>query len=171
MGTETTTRDTRGGNVIDLASMRGYAVNEVRKTSATTGLCAGTLVMTMDGELPVEHLSAGDRVITRDSGMAILSEVRVFDAEITPIRVKAGSLGHTRPEKDMLVPPDAQLHIRDWRAEAMFGQPSALVPARRLIDGEFVYEGECERHRVFELVFDTPHILYAGGLEVVSVKA
>ena len=130
------------------------------------GLCAGTIVLTLDGELPVEHLAIGDRVITRSSGTAILRDIVITQTVLTPIRIKAGSLGHTRPDRDMLVAPEAQLHIRDWRAEALFGKPSAMVPARRLIDGEFVAEEMTRMVTLFNLVFDRPQVIYADGLEI-----
>jgi hypothetical protein len=137
-------------------------------TKDITGICAGTTIMTMDGELPVEHLSVGDRVITRDAGMSVLREVRVADVEIACIAIKAGSLGHTRPDRDMLVAPGALIHIRDWRAEALFGQRQATVPARRLIDGEYVAETAKARVRIFDLIFDHQHIVYADGVEMAS---
>ncbi len=132
------------------------------------GLASGTTIMTLDGELPVEHLSAGDRIITRDSGMAILREVRSREVHVASIQIKAGSLGHTRPQDDMIVGPDTLVHIRDWRAKALFGADVATVKAKRLIDGEFVSEVEAKTMTVYELVFDKQHILYADGLEVAS---
>lgn len=137
-------------------------------TDDVTGLIDGTTVMTLDGELPVEHLSAGDRVITRDSGVAVLKDVRVTEKEIAPIEIKAGSLGHTRPDRDTLLAPGAQVHIRDWRAQAMYGTKSANVPARRLTDGEFIAESSLRVVRVYDLVFDRPHVVYADGLEVTT---
>lgn len=137
-------------------------------TVEATGLCAGTAVMTLDGELPIEHLTPGDRVITRDSGMAVLRDIRVSVVEMVPVRIKAGSLGHSRPDHDMMVAPGALVHIRDWRAEALFGRKSALVPARRLIDGEFVAEMPAAKVTVYELVFDAPHIVYADGVEMAT---
>ena len=138
---------------------------------ANSGLIAGTTVMTLDGELPVEHLAPGDRVITRDTGMAVLREVRMTELDMSTVKIKAGSLGHTRPDRDMTVSPDTLLHIRDWRAEALFGQKSALIPARRLMDGEFVAEQPKSRVKIFELVFDKQHILYADGIELASAAA
>ncbi len=137
-------------------------------TDDVTGLIDGTTVMTLDGELPVGHLSAGDRVITRDSGVAVLKEIRITEIEIAPIEVKAGSLGHTRPDRDTYLAPGAQVHIRDWRAQAMYGTKKANVPARRLTDGEFISEGAKRAVRVFDLVFDRPHIVYADGLEIAT---
>ncbi len=134
------------------------------------GLAETTKVMTLDGELPVEHLNAGDRIITRDSGMAILREVRSKQVHVASIQIKAGSLGHTRPQDDMIVGPDTLVHIRDWRAKALFGADVATVKAKRLIDGEFVSEQAAKTLTVYELVFDKQHILYADGLEVASAS-
>ncbi len=152
MHTGTITRDTVATTNIDL----------------TTGICAGTTIMTLDGEMPVEHLTAGARVITRDSGMAILRRIDVHTTRLAPIRIKAGSLGHTRPDRDMIVAPGAQIHIRDWRAEALFGSATAIVDASRLVDGEFLaIQDSCDM-TVYTLTFDRQHILYADGIEIAS---
>ena len=140
------------------------------KTANVAGLAAGTTVMTLDGELPVEHLSVGDRVITRDAGMSVLREIKSRDVTVATIQIKAGSLGHTRPQDDMMVGPDTLVHIRDWRAKALFGADVATVKAKRLIDGEFVSEQDATTITVYELVFDKQHILYADGLEVASAS-
>lgn len=148
--------------------------NDIRTAKAGSvgerpgGICGGTTVLTLAGELPVEHLVRGDRVITRDSGTAVLRGVRVTEVRIAPIRIKAGSLGHTRPDRDMIVAPHTMIHIRDWRAMAMYGTPTAMVPASQLVDGEFVAEQGPATIRLFSLVFDRDHIVYADGLEVAA---
>lgn len=141
------------------------AVNTAKNVA---GLATGTTVMTLDGELPVEHLNAGDRIITRDSGMAVLRDIKSHTVTVASIQIKAGSLGHTRPQDDMIVGPDTLVHIRDWRAKALFGADVATVKAKRLIDGEFVSEQAPATMTVYELIFDKQHILYADGLEVAS---
>ena len=138
------------------------------KGTNVAGLAHGTTVMTLDGEKSVEDLTAGTRVITRDSGMAILRSVTTTEVTVASIKVKAGSLGHTRPDKDIIVGPDALVHIRDWRAKALFGADVATVKARRLVDGEFISEQPAAKIKVYELTFDRQHILYADGLEVAS---
>jgi hypothetical protein len=135
-----------------------------------SGLCAGTTIMTLDGEIPVEHLSVGDRIITRNSGMAILQKINTRDVKMQSIRIKAGSLGHTRPDRDMIVSPGARIHIRDWRAEALFGAASATIEAYRLVDGEFLSKQPARNVQVFDLIFDHDHILYADGVEIASSK-
>ena len=131
------------------------------------GFCAGTTVLTLDGELPVDHLQPGDRIITRDSGVATLRGIVRRVRKVTPICIKAGSLGHTRPDRDILLPPATRIHIRDWRAEALFGTPVAMIAAERLVDGEFISAANEQSMTVHRLAFDAPHIVYADGLEVV----
>jgi hypothetical protein len=124
--------------------------------------------MTLDGEIPVEHLSVGDRIITRDAGMSIIKAIKSRDVKMQPIRIKAGSLGHTRPDRDMMVSPGTRVHIRDWRAEALFGAAAATVEASRLVDGEFLTQLSSRDMKVFDIIFDREHILYADGVELVS---
>jgi len=153
------------GQTKEFDASKAVAVNS---TINIAGLTRGTTVMTLDGERPVEDLSVGDRIITRDAGMAVLREIRRKSATIAPIKIKAGSLGHTRPHNDMIVAPDTLIHIRDWRAKALFGADVATVKAKRLTDGEFVAEQDITSVSVFEIVFDKQHVIYADGLEVAS---
>lgn len=139
--------------------------------AAARGIAAGTTVLTLDGELPVEMLSPGDRVITRDSGMAVLRDIRTRRVRTEAVAIAAGSLGHTRPDDDMVLPAAQTVLVRDWRAEALFGAPQAMVPVARLADGQYVRPlGETELTLV-ELVFDREHVVYAGGMEVAATVA
>ena len=140
----------------------------VAKKTIESGLCAGTTIMTLDGEMPVEHLSVGDRVITRDSSMSVIKAIHSRDVTMQPIRIKAGSLGHTRPDRDMIAAPSAGIHIRDWRAEALFGAAAATVEARNLVDREFLSRQPSRDVKLFDLVFDREYIFYADGVVVVS---
>ena len=137
---------------------------------AQAGVCAGTAIMTLEGEMPVELLVEGTRVITRDAGMSVLRKIEKTTVKVAPIRIKAGSLGHTRPDRDMMVTPGSRLHIRDWRAEALFGAKAVAVPANRLVDGEFLAEQPAREMTVYTLRFDKEHIIYADGVELVTDK-
>ncbi|WP_135506346.1 Hint domain-containing protein [Roseovarius aestuariivivens] len=136
-----------------------------------TGFLPSSIILTLAGEKRVEDLSAGDRVITRDGGMAVLKDVRSRQISTRAVRIKAGSLGHTRPERDVTVPAGQPVLIRDWRARAVFGATRAMVPAHRLADGEFITLQDHVTMTVFELEFDRPHVLYVDGLEVGSHDA
>lgn len=127
----------------------------------------GTLMATPRGEVPVEELRAGDRVITRDNG---LQEIRWIGARslgagelmaapnLRPVLIRAGALGHGLPERDMLVSPQHRLLLTSERAALYFGEREVLAAAKHLIGMEGIDEVEtrgvtyvhflCDRHEV-----------------------
>ena len=131
-------------------------------------LTVGTQVLTLEGALPVEFLTPGDRVITRDRGAARLRGLRARTLRLPAVTIVPGTLGHMRPDHEVTLPAAQEILLRDWRASALFGAEQALVPLARLVDGTFIQDaGEVVLH-LCELVFDQPHILYADGLELAS---
>ncbi|MFP4327805.1 MAG: Hint domain-containing protein [Paracoccaceae bacterium] len=135
------------------------------------GLPAGALIFTQDGELPVDHLVPGDRIITRDSGYATLQALETARAETDLVRIRRGALGHNRPPRDTLLPAAQRLLLRDWRARALYGRTQALVPVAQLVDGEFVTRAGRGVLRLFTLRFARTHVIYADGLELASGAA
>jgi hypothetical protein len=132
------------------------------------GLWTGGILLTLQGERRIDDLRSGDRIVTRDAGMSVLRAITRRRARAALVRIRAGSLGHTRPERDVILPAGQPILVRDWRAQALFGADQAMVPAARLVDGEFVtHVGEAEVD-LWQLEFDGPHILYLDGLEVAS---
>ena len=146
------------------------ALASVRTLSQTAvldhGLACGTTVLTLDGILPVEFLSPGDRIVTRDGAQRLASiEVTVVQ-NARVIRISEGTLGIDRPEGDMVVSPDQPIMIRDWRAKAMFGTKAAMVPAARLVDGAYIRAEVLPQVRFYTLRFANDAVIYAGGLEL-----
>jgi hypothetical protein len=131
----------------------------------THGIASGTVVLTLDGALPVDFLSPGDRVITRE-GMRVVREIRVHRYSGPAVCVRAGALGHDRPEQDLVLPEATPVLIRDWRAEALYGTPEAVMPISRLADGEFIAPTKALSMRLYDLRFDTEQVVYAEGLEL-----
>ncbi len=129
-----------------------------------TGLAAGARVATSDGDLPVEFLQPGDRIVTR-AGMRVLRDIRVIRYSGPAIRVSAHALGPDHPGLDMILPEAAQVLVRDWRAQAMFGQAQAMVAVAWLVDDEFIRNTDVADLQVFELCFDSPQVVYANGME------
>ncbi|MEL6208264.1 MAG: Hint domain-containing protein [Pseudomonadota bacterium] len=104
---------------------------------------AGTLIETPTGPVPVERLSVGDLVLTRDAGakpIQWLGQRRLTKGDLTvrpslrPVRIAAGALGDGRPSTDLVVSPQHRLLIDDWRAEHLFGEPAVLAPAIGLMN-------------------------------------
>ncbi|SEK59056.1 Hint domain-containing protein [Roseovarius nanhaiticus] len=132
------------------------------------GVLSGSIILTLDGEMPVEHLLPGDRIVTRDSGTATLTSVYRHVLRVRAVRILAGSLGDTRPDRDVVLPENQQVLVRDWRAKALFGLRQVAAPAQSLIDGEFIISEGLMTMVLHELRFDTPHVIYADGLELVA---
>ncbi|WP_425101243.1 Hint domain-containing protein [Tropicibacter sp. S64] len=146
----------------------GTTGRDIRITPGRNALVAGTVILTLDGALPVEFIAPGDRVITRDSGVAVVQALLRGRDVRRCVSVRAGSLGNARPDRDVILTATQEVLIRDWRAAALFGKTPALVAAERLVDGAFVRDiGACDMETI-AVIFDAPHIVYADGLEVAS---
>lgn len=152
-----------------LQSRRNHTDSHAAQTSAT--LIAGTRVQTREGEIPVEALRAGDQIITRTQGYSHVAGIRKARSMMHGVTFAAGSLGHSHPGSDLILPINQQVLIRDWRAKAMFGQPQAVVPAFELIDDEFIRDEGLQMLDLCILSFDRPHVIYAGGMEIATSKA
>ncbi|MBK6466731.1 MAG: Hint domain-containing protein [Rhodobacter sp.] len=135
------------------------------------GITAGTPVLTLAGELPVQFLAPGDRVITR-SGAKVLKDIEVVVVrDAAMVRISASALGHDRPEDDLFVAPSQPILVRDWRAKALYNQDVAMVEAQRLADGDYIRHEVVAEVRLFTLRFERDEVVYAGGLELACAPA
>jgi hypothetical protein len=135
-----------------------------------SGIVEGTNVRTLDGVLPVEYLEPGDRIVTRSGARRLVAVSVQRRRFVDLVRIRASTLGHDRPDSDLLVAPGQLVLVRDWRARALYGCDIAAIPALRLVDGEFVLR---EVHRtadgpvsLYTLRFDTDETIWAAGLEL-----
>jgi autotransporter passenger strand-loop-strand repeat protein len=76
--------------------------------------CAGTAILTPSGEVAVEALAAGDRVVTADGRSepvvwvgrrSYAGRFLAGQPHLLPVRFRAGSLGGGLPRRDLLVSP------------------------------------------------------------------
>lgn len=137
-----------------------------RARTGLSGVALGTGIVALDGVLPVEFISTGDRVITR-SGARVVRAITAMPLVSKLVRVAPGALGYDRPDAALVLGAGTKVMVRDWRAMAMFGKPQALVEATRLIDGQFITRIEGGRCRLYALHFDEPEVIYADGVEIV----
>ncbi|ATI43084.1 hypothetical protein CBW24_14440 [Pacificitalea manganoxidans] len=137
---------------------------------------AGTLILTAQGERPIETLVAGDMVVTRDHGLAPLRWIGMRRMAVTPaiapIRITAGALGPNMPEQDLSVSPQHRVLLRGARAEMLFGAPEVLVAARHLVDDARVVRDTGARQVTYvHLMFDAHEVIYTQGLQSESLQA
>lgn len=140
-------------------------------TTPQTGLLGSCNVLTMTGYVPIANLKAGDRIITRN-GLRVLRELSLTTRTFRAITVGKGTLGYSRPTTEMLIAPDQEVMVRDWRAEVLFGRDAVIIPISRLVDGKYIAEQqEMKEHAVYELRFDNEEVYYADGVEIISKLA
>ncbi|WP_346763296.1 Hint domain-containing protein [Tabrizicola caldifontis] len=126
----------------------------------------GTLITTHRGEIPVEHLAVGDRVVTRDNGIQTVRWVgksqmflQDFQAEphLLPIFIRQGSLGRGLPERDMMVSPNHRILVANEKTALRFADREVLVAAKHLTtqgvhtvqsSGTTYIHFMCDRHEV-----------------------
>lgn len=147
------------------ADLQAKSVTGTRETLTLfdVRLTADTVVRTARGEIPARDLKPDDRVITRDAGMQSLAGVQQSASLTRTVRFTAACLDE---DADLILPASQPIWLRDWRAQAFAKRCPAAVSAFKLIDEEFVRD---LGHRALDLVhlfFDTPHVIYAGGLEL-----
>lgn len=147
-------------------------VDDVARNDGPAAFAPASMILTLDGALPVEHLYPGDKVITRHGARALVGLDRVTLAAGTPIVEVTRNAFGGRPDRDIWLPAAQRILIRDWRAKALYGQPQACVPAGQLVDGEYVRLAQLDRDETcFALRFGRPEVLYADGLELASADA
>ena len=127
----------------------------------------GTLIATPRGEVAVENLCPGDKIITRDNGMQEIRWMGRRDLSwsdlakaphLKPVLVQAGALGNGLPERDMLVSPNHRLLVANDRTALYFDEHEVLVAAKHLTAGKGVHSVDsagasyihfmCDRHEV-----------------------
>lgn len=139
------------------------------------GVCftAGTLILAEKGNQKIETLSVGDNVMTVDRGLqpirwvesSALSPDRLRDnPAMRPVRIKAGSLGAGRPERDLLVSQQHRILVSGPKVELLFGAPDALVAAKHLCSWPGIaIDTSDDPVEYFHILLDSHEILTAEG--------
>lgn len=137
--------------------------------------CAGTMIVTLNGEVPVESVVVGDLVLTLSGEGAPLKPViwtgRVGvdlashpdPMAVRPIRIAAGAIEPGMPIRDLLVSPDHGISVEDGRGRRV------LVPAHFLVNGATVTREPATGVVTYHHIETATHeILMADGMAVES---
>ncbi|MCB8881026.1 Hint domain-containing protein, partial [Acidisoma cellulosilytica] len=158
-----------------------YTANDFSTTTDASGdliltvdvlpcFAAGTRIMTAEGEVAVEALKAGDRVVTVTTGKRRMRPIvwvghRAVDIsrhpapeKVRPVRVQRGAFAPNLPARDLLLSPDHAIYAE-----------GVLVPVKYLINGTTIRVDETAQHVVYHHVQLAQHeILLSEGLRTES---
>lgn len=139
----------------------------LREEPAIPCFTAGTMIATPRGEVKVEDLKAGDRVLTRDNGIQTITwagakridpKTMKRNPALRPILIKAGALGNGLPDRDLRLSPTHRVLVVSELAQLYFGETEVLVAAKHLLTMndvsiakapyETYYHFMCARHEL-----------------------
>ena len=133
----------------------------------------GTLIATPRGEVPVEELKVGDKVITRDNGIQAIrwlgrtelnAATLAVRPQMKPIRIAEGALGGGLPERDMLVSPQHRVLVANDRTALYFEEREVLVAAKHLVDGAGITEAsDVTGVSYIHFMFDQHEVVLSDG--------
>ena len=132
----------------------------------------GTRIATPRGEVNVEDLQVGDRVITRDNGIQEIRWLgtRALDGHeigrrdnLRPVRIRAGALGNGMPARDMQVSPNHRMLVASERASFYFEEREVLVAAKHLVGMPDVDYIDVSEITYIHFMFDQHEIVLSDG--------
>ena len=164
---------TEGGSSTQLQLAGSYSGEYFHLTSATGGgtlitqdgqpcFCRGTRILTERGEVAVEDLQVGERLMTRSGAARPIRWIGHRSVEcrhhprphdVWPVRISAGAFGTGQPHRDMMLSPDHAVFI-----------DGVLIPVRFLINGATIVQLPAERVGYWHVELETHDIILADGL-------
>lgn len=139
----------------------------------------GTHLMTPEGEVPVDWIAKGDRLLTRDSGAQpvlwvgrchISAETARADTALWPFQIEAGALGTGHPAHPTMLSPQHRVLLSGCDIELHTGTDEALAPVKHLEDSGLFTPLWPERDLVYTYVLLERHeVIMANGMWVESL--
>jgi len=132
----------------------------------------GTLIATPRGEIPVEDLREGDRVITRDNGIQQIRwagkrEMSAADftlnPHLRPVLIKRGALGNGLPERDMMLSPNHRVLVANDSTSLYFDEREVLVAAKHLVSSQGVMQVQSAGTTYHHVLFDRHEVVLSDG--------
>jgi hypothetical protein len=170
-----------GGEVISSGAPNGTSIlrdadGNLIEGTPTPGVggpvcfAAGTMITTDQGDVAVDDLLPGMRVLSKDNGYiplraackAMIGRAMLrWHPDVRAVVVPAGVVGNQRP---LRLSPAHRLLFSNPTAEMLFGEADVLLSARQLVGRAGVHVDMTHQHvTYFHLLFDQHEIICAEG--------
>jgi len=132
----------------------------------------GTKIATPKGEIRVEELQVGDRVITRDNGIQTIRWVGAREmtgaefemaAHLKPVLIRKGALDNALPERDMMVSPNHRVLVANEKTALYFEEREVLVAAKHLTGMDGIDVVEVSGTTYIHVMFDRHEVILSDG--------
>lgn len=137
-------------------------------TAAPFCFCAGTLIRTPQGDVPVERLGIGDPVVTHSGasrpvvwiGIGRVMVTRGRRGAATPVIVRKGALGDNLPYRDLHVTKAHGIYIDD-----------VLIPVEFLVNHRsIIWDDHAQEVALYHVELATHDVLLANGAPAESYR-
>lgn len=161
----------RPGAQYRLVGIDRHAATTRLAQAASVAFTRGTCITMASGQQrPIEALSVGDLVLTRDDGPQKIrwigqSTLRAEGA-FAPVLIRKGALHNAN---DLIVSPDHRLFIYQRTDALGAGRAEVLVKVRHLINGSTVVQQDGGFVDYFQILFDEHQIIFAEGIAAESL--
>ncbi len=139
--------------------------------TASPCYCRGTLILTETGELPIEELTIGQRVVTLSGEARPIKWIwhRSYDGRLIagensllPVRFADGALADSIPTGDLLISPEHHLYVDECFTQVRYLINGATITSLESINDLEYYDIELETHDVI-LAQGTPSETFVGN--------
>lgn len=132
----------------------------------------GTLIHAPDGPRNIEDLRVGDLILTVDHGPQPIRWIGrrklgawtvARQAELRPIRIRAGALAPGCPDRDLLVSPQHRILLGSNIIRGLLDTGEILVPAKKLLGLIGVEREPVRMIEYFHILLDRHEVIWANG--------
>ena len=160
--------------VVNLFDVNGDPAGTVSFAQMENVVCftPGTTVLTTAGEVLVENLRVGDRVVTRDNGLQPIRWVGskklsqgnlLARPKLRPIMIRKGALGSNLPERDMMVSPNHHMLLVSQQTQLLFEESEVLIAAKHMTHMQGVQRVDTQGVEYIHFLCDNHEVVLADG--------
>ena len=169
---QTETLDAYAQSPLQPANTDPFAKFKRTSTDPLIGFAENTLILTTQGPCPVQNITKGMRVHTREHGIRdVLWSGRTdhaADQELQPIVIPQGALGN---DIALRVASHQGILFTEWRAALFFGEPEVLVKAEGLMGMSGIHRQKRARTRFYQIMLDQHALIQTNGAWTESLHA